>query len=472
MRRGANFDLSLSVNDDIGLSKLLVERLKADGNSDVVYDYKYTDSCGQLYTQKDIKDIAIAFNHPDTQQYRITVEDTLGLKSITEFFVHPLENIKPGIKIVSPEANQSIVSGSFNLLVRAIVTDDRELTEDSLRIVVGGIERKLEEITKNGELTETDIRSLAEIYDGYEALYGEEIAQTYATSESKFVKVYNFTLTLPESVTKNKQTLTLETIVTDLDNDFDSEEIRLNILADNIEPSAVILSPEVESGAIEASELMLEFTAFDNVKVSKLNLYSKYTVVIGGEVIGEQNYQSPLKVIDNIPYQDANIITRTNIDTPIYKHSVGVETLSQIQAHFPDITDFTDAQYFIWLKLEAYDANGNTSFVQLPYRVNFDQRPVIDIVSPTILDKLVEGSTASVNIHAVDDVAIDHVRATVYQQGDMLKRADLRKVHTHSHSMYLIYNPLIKIRFLLLLKHLIRMALNLMTQTIILQKKN
>ena len=71
--------------------------------------------------------------------------------------------------------------------------------------------------------------------------------------------------------------------------------------------------------------------------------------------------------------------------------------------------------------VSAFDAVGNEENIENAFKINIDQRPVIDIVAPTLGSRVVEGANVAVNIHASDDVAIDHVRAIVKHKGHVLE---------------------------------------------------
>ena len=126
----------------------------------------------------------LGFNHEQTQQYRTTVFDVLNQKAVIEFFVHPLGNVKPGIRIVSPAPSQSIVTGAFNLRARVIVTDDRKIEDKSIVTKFNGVKINYLNGDTDKTLSSVDKLKLAEIYDEYEKLYGEEIAKIYASEDS------------------------------------------------------------------------------------------------------------------------------------------------------------------------------------------------------------------------------------------------------------------------------------------------
>ena len=82
---------------------------------------------------------------------------------------------------------------------------------------------------------------------------------------------------------------------------------------------------------------------------------------------------------------------------------------------------------FANFRVVARDAAGNTNERIVSYRVQIDQRPVVDIVEPLPGQKVVEGSKLWVNGNAFDDVAIDHVRLYVtYLDGTPIYEQMLR----------------------------------------------
>lgn len=427
VRNGASFNYDLTLLDDTGLSRLQVERLLPNGSTELVFEKDYATACDQSNTVKENVSVDLVFNHEQTQQYRTTVFDVLNQKAVIEFFVHPLGNVKPGIRIVSPAPSQSIVTGAFNLRARVIVTDDRKIEDSNIVTKFNGVKINYLNGDTDKTLSSVDKLKLAEIYDEYEKLYGEEIAKIYASEDSEYLEVFDFYYKLPEQVTKDQQTIALSSVVTDLDNDFNKDEVVLNVVPDNIEPSAAILYPKVEFGVVEASSVKTQFTGYDNVKVSEFELFKRLTAVKNGQEIAELSYDAPIRTISNIPAKDHNVITTNDIDTPVYDHIFQIDTLANIQSQFPTISDFTDVTFFVWLKLRAVDANGNEYEVENAFKVNIDQRPVVDIVSPNLQSKIVEGAPVSVNIHAQDDVKIEYVRASVFNKDKLIESRRFEK---------------------------------------------
>ncbi|MBK6810760.1 MAG: hypothetical protein IPG81_18050 [Sandaracinaceae bacterium] len=100
-----------------------------------------------------------------------------------------------------------------------------------------------------------------------------------------------------------------------------------------------------------------------------------------------------------------------NIDTPEeYAQLIPIPRMHEIAALWPGLVVDDDTHFELWVRLVVRDASGNVNEREVSYVVRVDERPVLDVVSPLPGSRAVEGSMLDVNVHAFDDVGIDHLR--------------------------------------------------------------
>ncbi|WP_198590469.1 Ig-like domain-containing protein, partial [Shewanella sp. 10N.286.52.B9] len=417
VRQGSTFNLDYLITDDSGLQELQLVRLLEDGLEFIEASINYEHDCNVLPTIKDIAQLAVSFQYAKTQQYELRVIDNVGQQSQLRFYVHPLANIVPGIRISQPAQDQYIAAGSFNLKARVIMTDDMPLDKSKVKIAIDGIE--LAAVPKedlSSELTEIDLQLLEEIYDDFEHNYGLNIAEDYARSDANNILIAEYIVAVPIEVIGANQNVTLTAEIIDRDQAIGSDEIQFVGAEDEIKPQAAILSPIGTALVTEASTLPIEFRGFDNVKVAELSLKTAYGIKTT-EGYSKQQYGASIRTINAIPARDFEAITLSNIDTPIYSHLVTIPKINEIYHHFSDVLVDDSNRFDLWVKLTAKDHAGNEYQIEQSYNIRVDERPIVDIVTPTNLERVVSGSKLAVNVHAYDDVGIHYVNLKV-TQGD------------------------------------------------------
>ena len=210
-------------------------------------------------------------------------------------------------------------------------------------------------------------------------------------------------------------------MVKDSNNAIGRHRIGIVGAADEINPEVAMISPLPGFGPPEASDFSFKFRAFDNVKVDSMEAYTTYGVRSGGGQYYLRDYGDPIRVINDIEAKDCEAITTLNIDTPIYYHTLHVDRitdiLGQIRAQYPGFTPGGEDVYDIWIKLVARDSSGNLREREVSYRVNVDQRPEVDIVSPLNGAKIVEQSAMLVNVNSFDDVGVSALKLTATHGG-------------------------------------------------------
>ncbi|WP_042143167.1 Ig-like domain-containing protein, partial [Pseudoalteromonas sp. '520P1 No. 412'] len=408
VKQGGEFKVSYDVIDDTGIKKIELIRLLSNGSEEVVYKKDYPLTCSEKPITTDVVTLSTIFSYAELQQYEVRITDNVGNLNSNRFYVHPLENIVPGIRITSPAEQSYITAGSFNLKVRVLVTDDMPISDGKVVMYANGLKlQMLADSLIDTELNSTDIQFLNEIYDDFQRNYGTDVANDYAKINSANVRVYESIMQLPIQLVKSNQEVVLTANVKDSENSIGSDEVIFIGASDDIQPEAAIISPVGNHFVTEASDFELQFRAFDNVKVASLELSIAYGVNSENNYI-KNDYETPIRIIDSIPARDFETIT-SQIDTPIYLNNIFVPKINDLYTKFQGLAFNEENIFDVWVKLLARDHSGNTYEVERAYKVRVDERPVVDIVSPLSGDKVVENSLVSVNVHAYDDVSIAYV---------------------------------------------------------------
>ncbi|HEX6549757.1 MAG TPA: Ig-like domain-containing protein, partial [Gammaproteobacteria bacterium] len=416
VRSGEPFRLDTQLDDDAGLAAYTINRIDDAGNRIVEYSQTFHSDCPDPQILKSPAGAEIVFKQAEDTQYEIVLTDTYGNKTVRNFLVHPLSNMAPEVHITSPADQQAIVAGTFQIKVGIVATDDRQLDSNAITVYANGV--PLSMINPDAVLRGTnDIGGAGAIqqgfnsmYDDIEKTYGVDMANSYGRPDSPYAEQEGFILAVPAGLVRYGEPLKLTAVVHDADGSVGRHEITINVDQDTINPEVAVTRPGPGFGPTEAADFTLGFEGYDNVKVSKLEVFTAYGVMTSDGNYVTTPYGNPIRTVDSIDARDFNPVTTLNIDTPEYLQTVHVDKLTTIMSRFTGLNLTGNEPYDIWVKLVAYDATGNSSEREVSFPVHVDQRPTMDFVTPTQGAKVVEGTPLEVNLKAFDDVGVDSVR--------------------------------------------------------------
>ena len=432
VRSGEAFLIGAQLNDDVGIASYQIYRTLADGTriSPVLFERSWAQSsCGPTRdTLQANVQAEILFDQSEPTLYELVLTDTYGHEVSRQFIVHPLNNVPPEIRITAPADQQSIVAGFLNVKLGIVATDDRRIPYDErdpndrfddrpykIAVFANGVELDYDDIDGGigGEIVVE--QAWDSIYNYYQR-YGPDIAEEYGHSDSVNAVDTGFLLPIPAGVYRDTTKLVITATVTDSEGAVGRDEIELDIDPDNILPELYV-EPVSGFAPVENSDMTLTFAGYDNVKVEQLELYRSYSVRQPDESVDSTDWEF-LETQNSIPPFDFEPVTTIDIDTPRYSRLVHVDSYRDIVERFNALTLTDESIVFVSYRLVARDAAGNSNERIVSYRVQVDQRPVVDIVEPLPGSRVVEGSKLYVNAHAFDDVAIDHVRLIItYEDG-------------------------------------------------------
>ena len=418
VRVGEPFRLDVQLDDDAGLASYTINRIDRSGNRIQEFTEDLDTPCPKPSTLTAKIGADIVFKQTETTEYEAVVVDTYGNKTVRSFVVHPLGNMAPEIRITSPADEQDIVAGTFQIKVGVVATDDRALGDSAIALYANGV--RLTSV--GGPATpgnDQDIggsgavqQAFASMYDDIEKNYSVDMADSYGFSNSPYAIEQEYHMSIPAGLVRFNEPVKLTAVITDSDGAVSRHEITLNVAPDTINPEVAITKPAIDYGPTEASDFTLGFEGYDNVKVAELQVYEAYGVMLPDNQYVMTNYGNPVRTVDSIDDKDFNPITTVNIDTPEYLQTIHVDRLQDIINQFPQLSLSGNEKYDVWIKLVARDAAGNVREREVRYPVRIDERPVVDILTPTTGAKVVEGTPLTVNVKAFDDVGIDSLRLT------------------------------------------------------------
>ncbi|KPA12609.1 Cell surface receptor IPT/TIG domain protein, partial [Candidatus Magnetomorum sp. HK-1] len=432
LRVNEAFQLDISLNDDAGLEAFEFVRYDSDGLSFLLTSHNYVFQCPDMATLSDIIQEELVFDQTVPTHYKMIVTDTNGRTSEKSFLIHPISNMSPEIRIISPAQDQMIVAGTFQIKVRVVGTDDRIINENNIEIFANNIrlspiESYFGDDESDNEITKSLLKDMSlsddihaqqafeSIYDSIEFRYNESFAKEFGTTESPYTFIKEFVMEMPEGFIKNNQTITLTASIGDIDQAVGNHQLTFIGTADEIKPEIAITRPAIGFGPPENSFFTLGFRAYDNVKVDQLFVFTSYGTRLPDSTYQRSEYGAPVRTIEHIAAQDEEPITTINIDTKEYFQKIQIQRIRDIVANIPGISTNQNITPDIWIKIMAVDASGNQCVREISFPVLPDERPVIDIISPLNGKTVVENNKVIVNVNAFDDVGIDTLRLFVYQ---------------------------------------------------------
>lgn len=415
VRIGEEFELTFNLRDDSEIEKYEVYRLDGSGNRVETKLFKKfdptecpKDSRTELSTKfNDVMD----WNEPT--QYEISVTDNYDNQSTRRILlVHPVFNMSPQIHFVTPANDHEIVAGKYYIVVSVAITDDRMLRGNNIEIFADDIQ--LHELSvKDNDISGGQWalqNAFQNMYDDIKSTYSTSMADKYGKIDSPHANQRSYIMAIPEGLVQKDEIVRLLARVKDSDGAIGTHEIQIKALPDKINPEIAVTQPEIGFGAIENSDFKLGFRAYDNVKVSQIKVYQTYGIRDPSGKYYQADYKTPIRTITDIPPHDFEPVTTLNIDTEEYTSLIHVKRLKDILSEFPDMIITENTLFDIWFRIEAIDSSGHVRTREISYPVHFDERPVVDILSPVNGERVVEGSQLIVNVHAFDDVAIDSLR--------------------------------------------------------------
>jgi hypothetical protein len=422
VRSGETFRIDTAQSDDAGLASLSLWRLGVDGTRvQRLAHTEYAASCPSLPQTRDNRRFDIVFDRFEPTEYQLVLVDTYGHEVTRNFLVHPQANVVPEIRITSPAAGQGVVAGTRLIKVGVVAADDRLITQGgaspvgpggAIEVFANGVPLAALPASSFGDLTAGGGPAIAQgyasIYDAFEHNYDVATAELYGHAGNPYAIETGFYLEVPDGLIRHGEDLTLTAHVYDAEGAVGTHELQFQVAPDLIKPEPAILAPELGFGAVEDSDFTLRFRAYDNVKVSRLDLYMGYGVLpkVGDYARGDM---ALIRSIDAIPTIDAEPITTLNIDTPVYRQMIHVDRLHQILAEFGGMAVADVQRTDVWIKVVAFDA-ANSQSREVSWPVGIDERPVIDVLEPLPGATAVEETELYVNVQAFDDVGIEYVR--------------------------------------------------------------
>jgi len=420
VRLGEIFELEVLLSDDSELTHYEVNRLDAAsrkiGDSLCEQDFPFT--CpDKAVTQKLLK-CNIQFNWNESTQFEILATDNYGHLSRHVFLVHPTFNMSPQIHLIAPIENQYIAAGTFKIKVIVAACDDRQINAKDIEIYANDIQLQRSADAFNNfqsERNESAIPAFNEMYDSIERQYSVRMAEEYGKIDSPYASVSSFLMEIPSGLLRSNESVQLFAKVTDSDNAQGFHEIHFYAAEDNIKPEIAVTNPEIGYGAIENSDFTLSFRAYDNVKVNEIQVFQSYGVKDKYGDYHRTEYGIPLYIVKDIEAEDFEPVTTLNVDTKVFIRLIHTERIIDVLSKFQELT--LDNYFFgdVWMKLIARDESGNERIKEFSYPIQIDERPVVDFISPSNGEKVVEGSFVTVNVNAFDDVSIDSLRLIATQ---------------------------------------------------------
>ena len=422
VRSGGNFKLSTQIDDDAGIDSFGIYRLTRDGQRIEEYYKGMANQCPLLPITSEVLKANIQFNETEATEYEMVLADNTGNISKRTFIINPLSNVTPAVRITVPSEGQYIVAGTFRIYAAVVASDDRELDTDKIRFYVDGIQ------VSGRPVNETDIggkeivdQAYREIYDEFERKYGVHVADDFGSRNSPYAVEKVWSIAIPSTIIGANETIKLSAKVTDEDNAVGSDEISFIGAEDEINPEVAVLEPAAGFGAIESTFLTLGFRGYDNVKVSRMEVYRAIGVRLNESTYKMSDYGSPLRSITNIEDKDFEPVTTVNIDTPIFTELVSIPKIVDLPGFFP-AENLTGTESFdVWFRMVAVDASGNERISEVSYPIRVDERPVLDVINPVDGKMVVESTQLPVTVNAFDDVGVQYVRMKATRQGDGLE---------------------------------------------------
>src|SRR5690606_18158964 len=348
-------------------------------------------------------------------EYIAEAEDVNGKISSISFIVHPRENIQPQVRLVAPKEGQYIVAGAIQLQAVVAFADDGEIKPESdITLFVDGVRVS----TKWRVYSESGANSaFDEIYDELESLYDQKTATEYGRADSKNSGVYYGSFSMPEGIVRVSEPLEIKAVIQDKKGALSSHVVTVIAAPDEVKPEVLIWQPDFAYAPIENTDFTLSLSAYDNVKVSRIEVYQGYGISLPDGQYIDGDWPNLLLTINNIPAVDAVPVSVENIDTPVYEKTLHVPSIPEILANLsPDLMGKFNENYRIdyRVRIRVVDSNGNENISYSSFPVRIDERPVIDFVEPLPGASVVEGDRLYVNVHGFDDVGLAYVRLTAY----------------------------------------------------------
>src|SRR5690606_35724045 len=413
---GEKFKVTFNLSDDVGLANYRLSRLTRTGEKILIGEVKdYKSACGSLWIKQGSVSREALFDQAEPTEYIAEAEDVNGKISSISFIVHPRENIQPQVRLVAPKEGQYIVAGAIQLQAVVACADDGEIKPESdITLFVDGVRVS----TKWRVYSESGANSaFDEIYDELESLYDQKTATESGRADSKNSGVYYGSFSMPEGIVRVSEPLEIKAVIQDKKGALSSHVVTVIAAPDEVKPEVLIWQPDFAYAPIENTDFTLSLSAYDNVKVSRIEVYQGYGISLPDGQYIDGDWPNLLLTINNIPAVDAVPVSVENIDTPVYEKTLHVPSIPAILANLsPDLMGKFNENYRIdyrvGIRVVCSNGNDNISYSRFPVRI--DERPFIGFVEPLPGASVVEGDRLYVNVHGFDDVGLAYVRLTAY----------------------------------------------------------
>ncbi|MEE8058698.1 MAG: hypothetical protein V3T17_12830 [Pseudomonadales bacterium] len=214
VRIGEDFKLDTRLSDDTGLARYAIVKHNRDGSTTLEFEKLYSTSCPSLPTRLETVGHEITFNESEPTEYEVILEDNVGNISRRSFLVHPLTNVTPEIRIITPNQDQYIVQGTFLIKVEIAATDDRILYAGDVELFANGV--KLNIARDEGPIEGANILSAyLDMYSALEQKYSVAIADDYGSQNSPYAIDNTYYFEMPPALIGFNETIKLSARISD-----------------------------------------------------------------------------------------------------------------------------------------------------------------------------------------------------------------------------------------------------------------
>ncbi|HYH99621.1 Ig-like domain-containing protein, partial [Hyalangium sp.] len=326
----------------------------------------------------------------------VSVTDTAGHTRQARLLVESRRPRAPSLALAAPTPGATIAEGSIQLLFDAVAVDDTQVAHVQLfingqraLILSGGdpIPWTLDPLSGSVVITDPALRQAVA------ALPPED-------RDLQRLKHYRGQVNLPPGFValvpgRPDAALQLRTVATDREGHDTVIDQPLRIEADVATPLADVLRPVLGRNVVEATSVLVEVSARDNVLVDRVEILAGPSA----------STLSVVHVASGFPPTNAVPGSPFDVYAPLVRYSLTVPSLAQLGSTVP-------VPYFVAAR--ARDISGNwtapADFVIQHIEIIQDQPPGVSILSPADGTPAVANSTLTVVVMAEDDVAVGNVR--------------------------------------------------------------
>jgi hypothetical protein len=281
VRSGETFRLSANLFDDAGLEQYRVLRIANDGTEVVEDSVQLATVCPAKSVRNTAHTADLIFSGSLPTEYVLEVTDTVGNITRRSVVVNPLTNMVPAIRITAPAPGQ-LVGGAFKMKVGIVATDDRPLDELDLEVFANDIRLQRLSAVQGGafEIGGEAVVNAAfdELYDEIAVSYGVARANAFGLRTSPNALETGYVFQVPNGLIRSDQDVEIVVLIRDSDGASARHMVSFVVAPDNIKPEVAIHDPSPGFGPPEGSFFTAAYRAYDNIKVSEVELYTSVGV--------------------------------------------------------------------------------------------------------------------------------------------------------------------------------------------------